>query len=275
MSAARSRMLISGAKLVGEDFSNRKEKWWVVAGSRLDHTRRGQQQLLLSAHDFTSKDGTKERAWARLAEVVRTILTHRHSGEKNPEGESEGSKTLRVTRRAVRGHDCVYFRAPDADTAMPTIGYPGGPLTPDTGQAFDGVDARGIEPFLALGELVALAQNTRWHPEHVPFVLLWPPAEDEPSSLEEYEDMPEDSPWKTSPATLQELGVSVRESLASIPDHELPGLATRWAHGENLSQYSDSTPNTILPLVTNLVALARRARDTNQMLYVWSRRYLG
>lgn len=236
----------------------------------LDYIRGGQRQLLLSAHDFSSRDGTKERAWTRLAEVVRAIVAGQDA--RDSAGESLGTMALRVTRRAVRGGEYVYFRAPDAAAATPAVNRPSGPLDADPGRLFDGVEARGIEPFRTLGELVALARGTPWDLETTPFVFVWPPAADEPTSLEEYENLPENSPWKTSPAILQELGTPVRDTLATITDADLPDLAARWAHSEQLSQYGDSTPDAILPLLTDLVELARRARDTDEMLYVWSPR---
>ncbi|GAB3444385.1 hypothetical protein [Actinophytocola sediminis] len=236
----------------------------------LDYVRGGQRQLLMSGHAFTDRDGTKERAWARLSGLLRTILARQDA--EDPTVESVGAMALRVTRRAVRGHEFVYFRAADAVSAMSVVHRDGGPLSTDGGEGLDGVQARGIEPFRTLGTLVALAQNTHWTLDTVPFVFVWPPAADEPTSLEEYENLPVDSPWKNPPATLQELGIPVRDTLASITDDQLPDLATHWAHSEELSQYSDSTPATIRPLATALVELARQARDTNQMLYTWSSR---
>lgn len=226
---------------------------------------RGQRQLLISPHDFTSRDGVKERTFARLTEVLTSVLAYRAAAD--PSDVADEDTRLRTMRRAARGHPFTYFRAADADAATRAVDHPNGPA----GQpALDAVDGAGIEPFLVLGELLALIRDSRWHPDIVPYISVWPPAADEPQTAEEYEQLPEDSPWKTSHTSLQELGVEVRDTLAAVDDDRLTDIATAWARTDTLSQFSDTTPRTVHALVTDFVTLARRARDTNTWLYCWS-----
>lgn len=236
----------------------------------LDYIREGQWQLLLSPHDFVSRKPTHDRAYRRLQEVIESVLAESGSRvDSNHAGEGGFSD---VDRRVVRGHPFVYFRAPSATVAMRGMDWAGGPLAPgDDGEpAFDGVDARSVEPFIVLGHLVALVRRIGWRPDLVPSVSVSPP-EPRPVTVEEYNSLPEDSPWKQDGfATLEELDTSVRDTLADAPDGWLPELAARWAQTDQLSRYGDVNRESLLPLVEDLVRLARRAREANEQLYCWS-----
>lgn len=199
---------------------------------------RGQRQLLISPHDFTSRDGVKERAFARLTEVLTGVLADRAAAD--PSDVAEADTRLRTMRRAVRGHPFVYFRAADVDAAMRAVDYPYGLFCQ---LVLDAVDGAGIEPFYVLGELLALIRDTRWNPDLVPYA---------------------------NPTSLLELDVEVRDTLAAVDDDRLMDIATTWARTDNLSQFSDTTPRVVHLLVSDLVTLARRARETNTRLYCWS-----
>jgi hypothetical protein len=56
-----------------------------------------------------------------------------------------------------------YFRAPGPAAALRAMDRAGGPLTGDAAgeSAFDGLDAKGIDPKVVLGQLVDLARRAR------------------------------------------------------------------------------------------------------------------
>jgi hypothetical protein len=158
-----------------------------------------------------------------------------------------------------------YFRAPDAKTAARAMQLPAGPLLPEP--AFDGVEAKGIDPAVALGKLVALIRGVPWDVDLVRLVLVWPPPETQPASEEEYDALPEDSPWKGGPM-LEELNRDVCDTLATVDDARLAALAAQWAQIEEF--HNTMSADDALSLIKDLVGLARRARDAGDRLYCWS-----
>lgn len=230
---------------------------------KLRYIEDGQRQLLLSPHDFTKRNPVDDQAYRRLREVIVSILAQAESGEGAPQPSPH--------RRTIRGYTFDYFRAPDAAVAMRVLERAGSPLTAgdDDEPVFDGVEAKGVEPFIVLGHLVALVRGVRWNPELVPSISLWPSG-DQPASIEEYDLLPEDSPWKQIGPGLEELGSSVRDTLADADDARLSQLSVGWAQTEELRRFSDVNQDSLLPLVEDLVRLARRAREANEQLYCWS-----
>ena len=158
-----------------------------------------------------------------------------------------------------------YFRAPDAKAAARAVELPGGPLLPEP--AFDGVEAKGIDPCVVLGQLVAFIRGVPWDVDLVRTVLVWPPPETQPATEEEYEALPEDSPWKEGPL-LQALDRDVRDTLGTVDDARLPALAAQWARIEEF--HHTMRTDDALSLIKDLVGLARRARDAGHPLYCWS-----
>jgi len=154
-----------------------------------------------------------------------------------------------------------YFYAADAERA--SLAIVSGPQ--DTG--FDTVDAKGIDPIVALGHLVAFIRGSPWSRETVKTRLLFPPPKTKPTSQDAYDSLPENSPWRAGP-WLEELDVETRDTLASVEDARLPELVARWEKIEALSEFDD--PSSLLPLLEELVDLARKARKANSQLYCWS-----
>ena len=211
------------------------------------YIRQGQRQLFFSPHDMTSRDGSAERAFGRLTEMFRTL-------DRLPEPELAAAYE-EAERRSVRGYPCTYFRAASAEVASQAVEQ-------------DRVEATGVEPSRALGRLVALIGEVPWTFDTVRFELLWPRKRKRDAAVWLVaEGLVEDYWLKSSEPALQELGASVRDVLADVDDSRLPELAVRWASGAELSQYNDSTPASILDLLVQLVALARRARDGGDLLY--------
>jgi hypothetical protein len=158
-----------------------------------------------------------------------------------------------------------YFRAPDAQTALRALDPSDGSLAPYP--TFDRVEAKGIDPNVVLGQLVAFTRRVPWEPNIVGDVPVWPPRETRPTNEAEYNALPEDSRWKTGP-WLTELGVPARDTLATVDDARLPDLAAQWAQIEEFGGFAET--GELLEIMTDLVALARRARDAGEQLYCWT-----
>ena len=150
-----------------------------------------------------------------------------------------------------------YFRAADGATVAKLMeATDGGPLLRDGHDpAADVVDAKGMDPTVILGKLVSLALGAPWTANLVEDELVWPPDAGED---EEYE-----GPWVVV------LGNRARDALDEIADDRLPELATTWSRIEEMSTYGDVGPDTMLPVLTALVGLARRARRADDRLYCW------
>jgi hypothetical protein len=174
-------------------------------------------------------------------------------------------------RGAAMGVLYDYFRASDPAAAATVMELPAGPLVPgNEGQPpFDGVDAKGIDPTVILGQLVAIARGVPWSTDTVTTRSVWPPPDTAPANAERATQVPEDSPWATGP-WVEELDDRTRDTLADIDDSRLAEVATRWAQIAEFTHYSDIHDDSLSPLLANLVGLARRARDAGHRLYCWS-----
>jgi hypothetical protein len=141
-----------------------------------------------------------------------------------------------------------YFRAPDDDAAAAVADRPGGPLT-SNGAVFDGVVARGIDPIVTLGQLLAFVRGVTWNPELV-----------EADQLARAADRQ---------AWVERLGELARDGLADAADEALPEIVVKWSQAEDFCLPEQADGAQLLALVTDLVGLARRARAADQLLYCW------
>jgi hypothetical protein len=161
-----------------------------------------------------------------------------------------------------------YFRAPDGETALRLLdqgdGVPHGPAT--VGAGVDALDAKGIDPHVVLGQLVALILGVPWSVDLIDTVGVWPPEETKPRSAEEMDRLPEESRWHTGP-WLEELGDRIRDAFAGVDDHALPAIADAWARIEEFGGHMDAA--LALDISESFVALARRARQADDRLYCW------
>jgi len=133
---------------------------------------------------------------------------------------------------------------------------------------FDVVVTKWVDPVVVLGQLVAFAGQVEYQLELVELVELYPPPEGAPRSAEEWEALPEDSPYLDGPG-IMELSANARDMLADVDDARLPMLAEQWASIEEFSHFTDDDDGYRLSLTKELVGLARRARDDDQLLYCW------
>ncbi|MEV6443155.1 hypothetical protein [Amycolatopsis sp. NPDC051716] len=65
-----------------------------------------------------------------------------------------------------------YFRATDADAVRQVIDARRG-HTP-VGDVFDGIEAKGVDPTVVLGMMIAAIQQVPWNPDLVADSLVWP-----------------------------------------------------------------------------------------------------
>ncbi|HYN94673.1 MAG TPA: hypothetical protein VES42_12565, partial [Pilimelia sp.] len=112
--------------------------------------------------------------------------------------------------------------------------------------------ARGIDPVVTLGQLVAFVRGVPWTPELVDAHGL--------------------SRSSVSEAWVERLGPHVRDWLAEAPDDALPEIVVKWSESEDfvaVDAGQDGDGTLLLALVSDLVALARRARAAGDQLYCW------
>ncbi|MEU8244789.1 hypothetical protein [Nonomuraea sp. NPDC048916] len=161
-------------------------------------------------------------------------------------------------------HD--YYRAPDTATATwrpDELRAPAKPL-PDA-PLFDVVETKWVDPNGSLGNLVAVIKGVPYSNDMVETVTLYPPPEGAPKTEDEWLALPEDSPYKEGPE-IEQLSVISRDALAEVDDARLPEVARRWTV-EPLSSFHEG--DDVVDLVNELVALARRAKESDQLLYCW------
>lgn len=161
-------------------------------------------------------------------------------------------------------HD--YYRAADRPTATwspDELRASGKPL-PDA-PVFDVVETKWVDPSGSLGSLVAVIKGVPYSNDLVKTVTLYPPPGGAPQTEDEWLALPEDSPYREGPE-IEELPVSARDTLAEVDDARLPEVAQRWTI-EPLSTLDEG--DDVLSLVKEFVTLARRAKESDQLLYCW------
>jgi len=154
-----------------------------------------------------------------------------------------------------------YFRAADTDYAM--LAIVSGPRS----VGLDTVEAGGIDPWVMLSQLLAFIRGTPSSPDTVTTQPVWPPPKTEPNSKDDYDQLPESSPWRTGP-WLHELNLETRDALAWLGDVRLPEVADQWARIEEFR--GTESGDSLLPLIKELVDLARRAQKNSEPLYCLS-----
>jgi hypothetical protein len=139
-----------------------------------------------------------------------------------------------------------------------------GPLGPEP--AFDGVVTKNIDPHVTLRKLLAFIRTMTLKVSIVSIAVIWPPGP-KPVTKQEFDQLPKDSPWRHGPR-LYELDNEARNTLASVDDARIPGLAVMWANIEEFRGYA--RVESMVTLINDLVSLARRARDAGDHLYCLS-----
>ncbi|MFI6790883.1 hypothetical protein ACIBG4_26500 [Nonomuraea sp. NPDC050383] len=162
-----------------------------------------------------------------------------------------------------------YYRAADRAVAIVQPEHPRETADASCGlPEFDVVVTKWIDPGVVLGQLVAFAGQVDYSVRLVEVVVLYPPPEGAPRSDEERDALPEDSPYLEG-SCIMELPAEARDMLAGVDDARLPMLAEQWAAIEEFSHFTDDDDGYMLSLTKELVGLARRARENDQLLYCW------
>jgi hypothetical protein len=157
-----------------------------------------------------------------------------------------------------------YYRAANRQAAVEKPDYPRTVERPLPGiPAFDAVETKWLTPWDSLPQLIALIRNVPYTDDLVQTVDLYPPPEGAPKTDEEWDALPEDSPYLVGPG-IEELPADVRDTLADVPDERLIQLGEQWAAEDG------SDPWPLSRLIAELRDLARRARSEDQLLYCWS-----
>lgn len=160
-------------------------------------------------------------------------------------------------------HD--YFRAQDTSAAIDWSVAPDRDGDRHSGTDLDdhGVDwfdAKGLDPNVVLGQLIAFAKGIPFD-AHAPAPALvwpdeglWPQGEARPG---------QESPWETG-VFLQRLPDEWTATLAEIRDEHLPLLALQWfdTPEANFAAFID-----VQETIVEFRALARRARDHGHGVY--------
>ncbi|MFD0559098.1 hypothetical protein FB566_5059 [Stackebrandtia endophytica] len=153
-----------------------------------------------------------------------------------------------------------YFRAADADTVVAAIRAADGlPLIIGEHAVFDGVAAKGIDPDVVLGALIEAIGSTI-ETTDIDDTWVWPT-----TARPDRNSPDDDDSWQTGPWVAQ-LPETTRDLLATTADDDLPAVAARWVRSEELE---GATADDMLNLLTELVGLARRARDSGEALFCW------
>ncbi|MEW2331255.1 hypothetical protein AB0880_26025 [Micromonospora chersina] len=145
-----------------------------------------------------------------------------------------------------------YFRAADDAAAVRLMeDLDGGPVAVSgDGAAVDAIDLKGIDPAVILGQLVSLVRGVDWEVNTIVSGLLWSGDEQE-------------GPW------LMSIDSATRDTLASIDDAQVRELSARWGRIEELAWGGPPADDEMLPVIEQIAALARRARDAGENLYCW------
>ncbi|MFF2956228.1 hypothetical protein ACFVVU_33360 [Kitasatospora sp. NPDC057965] len=156
-----------------------------------------------------------------------------------------------------------YFRAADDGAVLAALeDAEGGPLVGGARPVFDGVEAKGVDPDVVLGQLIAVVRRVEWEADLVGGTPVWPTTP--PPGREGPAD--EDDPWATGPWVTR-LGGAVRDTLADLPRAGLAEVSARWA--ATAEELPDADGEDLRPLVEELSGLARRAREAGEDLYCW------
>jgi hypothetical protein len=158
-----------------------------------------------------------------------------------------------------------YFAAAGRQAAVERAIGPGGDRTAggcslgETG--VDWIDMKGVDPHVALGQLVAFAEGRPYDvrgtgPELLwPDARQWPPGRPAPPGAE--------SPWDSG-LHLTGLPDAWRDLLASIPEEHVPMLALQWYDIEefDFADFPDCEE-----YIRTFAGFARRARGAGAHLY--------
>jgi hypothetical protein len=145
---------------------------------------------------------------------------------------------------------CEYFAAQSESDAALTVDWEGGPSRPTDGQhGYEVIALGGIEPVVLMGQLEGLLTGR---------------------SVMEVLDDPGHSPVAQRDGgerLVIPVGERLEAALASLDETRIPDIAASWARAEEF--WGVVGPTDLVAPVTQLVALARKARAESQHVYCW------
>lgn len=153
-----------------------------------------------------------------------------------------------------------YFRTRDAKEAkaIADVGYIG------EAKGVDFLSFKGMDAYVRIGMLLAAAQGVEWGLDIVKTTSVWPP-EPAPRSPEDFDHLPDDSPWLDYEYQLDEFASEFRDALAALTEAHFQRLETDWIPGEDFEYYDlDGVRSDF----RSLVELARRAQSAGDKLFV-------
>ncbi|MEU4164515.1 hypothetical protein [Actinoplanes sp. NPDC026670] len=118
------------------------------------------------------------------------------------------------------------------------------------------VDAKGLDALVCVGALCSFVVGGSRTAGTFRTRLVWPVLD--PEDLMEHQ-----GPW------VEQLSDGMRDTLAAVDDDRIPELAARWVRIEEIN-WPGAADDVLVPVVTDLVALARAAQAAGDHLYCWS-----
>ncbi|MFE9448902.1 hypothetical protein [Streptomyces sp. NPDC006739] len=158
-----------------------------------------------------------------------------------------------------------YFGAADPATAVEWAIGPGGdhrqegPSLDEAGA--DWIDMKGMDPHLALGQLIAFAEGVPFAGQRDKPELIWPDLRQWPEPTGSEPDP--GSPWESG-LLLMALPDRWRDVLAEVAEEFVPMLAMQWSFTDEAVFADQSTAEDCVRAFTGL---ARRARAAGSGLY--------
>ena len=154
-----------------------------------------------------------------------------------------------------------YFRACDDEKAkaIAGAGYIG--KTKD----IDFISLKGMDAHVRIAMLLAFVQGTHWTVDTVQTTSVWPP-EPVPKTPDDFDRLPEDSPWFTSEYQLDEFALAFRDALALLAEPQFRRLETDWTPSE---EFDDYDLDAVRSDFRNLAELAKRAQSAGEKLFLY------
>lgn len=131
--------------------------------------------------------------------------------------------------------------------------------------AFERISSFGMERGDLLAELIAVIRRVPTSQHLVGRATVWPT-----TPVPAFEEFTEDDPWVTGP-WVREFDTGVRDTLAGVPERDIPEVATRWGRTPAV-RACGAGPGDLRAIVEQLVAFARRARAHDERIYSWHSR---
>jgi len=127
----------------------------------------------------------------------------------------------------------------------------------------DFLSLKSFEPQVNLGQMLAFALNTPWTVDFVDSKYVWPP---EPApTLEDFNQLPDDSPWFLSDYFLKQFSSEFRDALASLSEPHFLRLEKEWQPPVEFDGWDIDLCRTDFK---GLVDLAKRAQSAKDSFFV-------